>query len=50
MINRFIIPIKNKFNLIEQISNKDIKKTITCVLYSHRDINKVKEYQGVKYE
>ena len=49
MITKFIIPINNKFNLIEQINNKNIKKTVTYVLYSHRDINKVKAYQGVKY-
>lgn len=49
MITRFIIPIKNKFMLIEKVSNKNIKNTITHVLYSHKDINRVKEYQGVKY-
>lgn len=49
MINRFIIPINNKFILIEKMNNKNIKNTSTCILYSHKDINKVKAYQGVKY-
>lgn len=49
MITKFIIPTGNKFNLIEQVSHKDIKKTSTCILYSNKDINKVIEYQGVKY-
>ena len=50
MITKFIIPVNNKFNLIEQVSNKNIKNINTHVLYSHKDINKVKEYQRVKYE
>lgn len=49
MINRFIVPCRNKFILIEKISNKDTKKVSTHVLYSNKDINKVKAYQGVKY-
>lgn len=49
MINRFIIPVNRKFNLIERVNNKNNKQTVTCILYSHSDINKVLEYQGVKY-
>lgn len=49
MITRFIIPVNKKFNLIERVNNKDNKQTVTYVLYSHSDINKVIAYQGVKY-
>ena len=50
MITKRIIPVKNKFSLIETMGNKNLKNTVICVLYSHKDINKVKEYLGVKYE